>query len=228
MSDLTIASKPTQETPVITDGSHCASSGWMMVAVRPAGRRVVIVGSGPVARRRAELFVSRGAMVEMFDPSLETDTPLPDGVAAQQRVLTRQDLKGAWLAIVATNDMATNRQVSQWCDEIGVACNRADNAEEGTLAVPAVVEGEPGWKVGILGGEAGPLFSVWLKGVLGEVADTAQVERVYAALADARQRLEDSALTQEERAVRLRQVLANALEEAQTTAEPQPEIKPFP
>lgn len=204
----------------MTEASHCASSGWMMVAVRPAGRRVVIVGSGPLARRRAELFVSRGAMVEMFDPRLEKDASLPDGVAAQQRVLTRRDLKGAWLAIVATNDITTNRQVSQWCDEIGIACNRADNAEEGTLAVPAVVEGEPGWKVGILGGEAGPLFSVWLKGLLTEVADTEHVERVFVALADARQRLEDSALTQEERAVRLREVLANALE-GQTTAEPQ-------
>jgi uroporphyrin-III C-methyltransferase/precorrin-2 dehydrogenase/sirohydrochlorin ferrochelatase len=163
-------------------------------------------------------------MVEMYDPNMSPDTLLPDGVLAQRQSVTRDDITGAWLVIVATTDTAVNRQVGQWCDQLDVACNRADDAGDGTFAVPAMVEDELGWKIGILGGEAGPLFSVWLKGLVRELVDSEQVERVYLALAEERQRLEDEGLSQKERSAALRAVMAQALEdELSVAAEPQPD-----
>lgn len=151
--------------------------------------------------------------MEMYDPQINGETLLPDGVIAQRRMVERDDIACAWLVIVATGDIAINRQVGQWCDQLNVACNRADDAEEGNFAVPAMMEDPLGWKLGILGGEAGPLFSVWLKGLVTELTESEQVERVYTALAEARQRLEEEGLSQQERAARLRTIMAAALEE---------------
>ena len=78
--------------------------------------------------------------------------------------LVFKQVDGAWLIVVATDDAETNKTVGQWADELGLECNRADNVDAGTFAVPAIMDNDEGWQLAILGGEAGPLFSTWMKG----------------------------------------------------------------
>lgn len=196
----------------MTENLSVPSSPWMMVAVRPRGRRVVVVGGGTVARRRAEQFLFRGAAVEIFDPFLKEDISSPDGLKLHRRKVSREDLQSAWLIIVATNDAPTNQRVGAWAEELKIACNRTDDAEAGTFAVPAIMEDDLGWKVAVLGGDAGPLFSAWVKGLVGHMAASERVGQVYTTMASARYAAETLSITQQERALLLRKVMAQALE----------------
>lgn len=189
-----------------------ASSQWMMVAVRPQGRRVVVVGSGAIARRRAEQFLSRGAEVIMFDPFLQGEVVIPDGCELYKREVCRDDLENSWLVIVATDNSETNRQVGTWADEMGIACNRTDDAESGTFAVPAMMDDDLGWKLAVLGGDAGPLFSAWVKGLVGQMAASERIGQVYTSMASARYAAETLPASQQQRALLLRKVMARVLE----------------
>ena len=96
--------------------------------------------------------------------------------------------------------------------ELGLEVNRADDVDQGTFAVPALLEDPAGWQIAVLGGEAGPLFSTWLRGLLEHVTALPQVNHVYQALAAARLELKHHpSLTQPHRAEIMRQVMAHAL-----------------
>jgi siroheme synthase-like protein len=186
----------------------------MMAAVRPAGQRVVIVGAGAVARRRASHFAAYGAKVKMYDPfAPETDdSDLPANVKLYRRRAAKKDLQGAWLVVVATDDAETNATIGQWANELGLECNRADDVDAGSFAVPALLENDSGWQLAILGGEAGPLFSTWMKGLLTQVVGLPKVAHVYNALAVARSELRGHNLPQAQRGDNMRIVMSAALE----------------
>jgi len=183
-----------------------------MAAVRAEGQRVVIVGGGAVAQRRARLFSDHGAIIKVYDPYADETVDWPERVTVYRRRATRRDIVNAWLVVVATNDPDTNARIGAWADELGLECNRADDVDEGTFAVPALIENEAGWQLAILGGEAGPLFSTWMKGLLAQVVSLPRINQVYRALAAARTELTYLDLTQEQRAAIMKQVMARALE----------------
>src|SRR5687768_15670407 len=104
------------------------ANGWMMVAVRPAGQRVIIIGGGAVARRRAELFAAHGAQVHVYDPVVQDPAkPWPAGVTFFNQAAAKRDLQGAWLLVVATDDPTVNKQAGLWASELGLEVNRADD-----------------------------------------------------------------------------------------------------
>lgn len=184
----------------------------MMAAVRPEGQRVVIVGAGTVGRRRAELFARHGADVRIFDPKGDATAEWADGVRFYRKRVSRRDLLNAWMVVLACSDPETIAQVDAWAQELGLEVNRADDVDQGTFAVPALLEDPAGWQLAVLGGEAGPLFSTWLRGLLEHVTALPQVNHVYQALAAARLELKHHpSLTQPHRAEIMRQVMAHAL-----------------
>jgi len=194
-----------------------AGTRWMMAAVRPEGQRVVVVGAGTVGRRRAELFARHGADVRIFDPKGDAETQWPSGVRFYRKRVSRRDLLNAWMVVLACSDPETIVQVDAWAQELGLEVNRADDVDQGTFAVPALLEDPAGWQLAVLGGEAGPLFSTWLRGLLEHVTMLPQVNHVYQALAAARAALKGHPrLTQLQRAEIMRQVMAHALASAES------------
>lgn len=106
-----------------------------------AGRRVVVVGGGPVAARRTRALVAAEASVYVVAPSLCED--LTDLVSAG-RVLWEPhdyltgDLEGAWLVHTATGDRLTDDLVSADAEAGRVWCVRADVAARSPAWTPAV------------------------------------------------------------------------------------------
>ncbi|HVQ92110.1 MAG TPA: uroporphyrinogen-III C-methyltransferase [Mycobacteriales bacterium] len=100
------------------------------------GRRVVVVGGGAVALRRAGGLVEAGALVHVIAPSV-----LPAlaalGVAVHRRRYADGDLAGAWLAHACTDDPAVNAAVAAEAERHRVPCVRADAAAGGTARTPA-------------------------------------------------------------------------------------------
>jgi uroporphyrin-III C-methyltransferase/precorrin-2 dehydrogenase/sirohydrochlorin ferrochelatase len=110
---------------------------WLDVA----GRRVVVVGGGPVAARRAARLLDAGADVTVVAPALCDD--LADAAASSRltwlaRDYAAGDLDGAWLVHTATGAPGVDEAVAAEAERLRVWCVRADDAAASAAWVPAV------------------------------------------------------------------------------------------
>jgi uroporphyrin-III C-methyltransferase/precorrin-2 dehydrogenase/sirohydrochlorin ferrochelatase len=106
-----------------------------------AGRRVVVVGGGPVAARRAAGLVGAGADVLVVAPDLCEDLRdlARDGaVTWVARDYRSGDLDGAWLVHTATGGRGTDDRVAADADRLRVWCVRADDASRSAAWTPSV------------------------------------------------------------------------------------------
>jgi uroporphyrin-III C-methyltransferase/precorrin-2 dehydrogenase/sirohydrochlorin ferrochelatase len=87
-----------------------------------AGRRVVVVGSGAMADRRALLARSAGADVRQFDKA------------------TVADLRSAAAVFVATGELTRDTECQRTARSVGVPVNVADRPELSDFIVPAIVD----------------------------------------------------------------------------------------
>ena len=109
------------------------------------GRRVVVVGGGAVATRRARELVATGADVVVVAPVVTAELRAiagTGGVRLQARAMQDADLAGAWLVVAATDDAAVNAQAALVAEAAGTFCVRADDAGAGTARTPAVLRRE--------------------------------------------------------------------------------------
>ncbi|MBB2948095.1 uroporphyrin-III C-methyltransferase/precorrin-2 dehydrogenase/sirohydrochlorin ferrochelatase [Actinoplanes lutulentus] len=111
------------------------------LALRLAGRRVLVVGGGMVATRRVPALIAAGAQVEIVTPEL---TPaLRSHVDAGRAVWTPRrftpgDVEGAWLVHVAIDDPIAAAEVSEAAEAHHIFCVRADDRDAATAWTPAV------------------------------------------------------------------------------------------
>jgi uroporphyrin-III C-methyltransferase/precorrin-2 dehydrogenase/sirohydrochlorin ferrochelatase len=106
-----------------------------------SGRRVVVVGGGPVAARRTRALVQAGAAVHVVAPALCED--LAEAAARREvtwaaRDYRTGDLDDAWLVHTATGDRLTDDLVAADADAGRVWCVRADDAARSAAWTPAV------------------------------------------------------------------------------------------
>lgn len=101
--------------------------------LRLAGRRVVVVGGGPVAERRVRGLVATGAEIVVVSSSITTGlTELVDSgrLRWSQRRYAAGDLATAWYAIAATSDREVNAAILAEAEQRRVFCVRADDASQ--------------------------------------------------------------------------------------------------
>ncbi|MBM7787816.1 uroporphyrinogen-III C-methyltransferase [Tenggerimyces flavus] len=104
-----------------------------------AGRRVVVVGGGPVAARRVGSLLAADALVTVVAPALcEELSAQVDVVAWVPREYVTGDLSGAWLVHTATGDQAVDALVAADAEAARVWCVRAGAAEASSAWTPAV------------------------------------------------------------------------------------------
>jgi precorrin-2 dehydrogenase/sirohydrochlorin ferrochelatase len=85
------------------------------VALAVAGRRCVVVGGGRVAARKVASLLEAGAAVHIVSPTLADDLAAlaaAGRVTAERRAYQPGDLRGAFLAIAATDARAVNAAVA--------------------------------------------------------------------------------------------------------------------
>jgi uroporphyrin-III C-methyltransferase / precorrin-2 dehydrogenase / sirohydrochlorin ferrochelatase len=110
------------------------------LGLRLSGRRVVVVGGGPVALRRVGALLAARASVTMVSPAavaaLEdlADRGQIDWLARRYET---GDLAGAWLAMACTADAAVNAQVLAAADQARIFGLRADDASGASAWMPA-------------------------------------------------------------------------------------------
>jgi siroheme synthase-like protein len=119
-----------------------------------AGRRVVVVGGGPVAARRVVRLLQAGADVLLVAPEVVADLARASErgeLTWLARTYRTGDLEGAWYVLAATDDEQANRAVSAEAETRRVFCVSADRAEEATAWTPATGEVD-GVQVAVLAG----------------------------------------------------------------------------
>ncbi len=106
------------------------------------GRRVVLIGGGAVALRKAETLLEAGArlvvVAEQINEMLVLKTKSKDAELIQSKY-SKDYLSGAALVIAATNDHELNKQIYKHCQKLGILCNIVDEPELCDFFVPAVV-----------------------------------------------------------------------------------------
>jgi uroporphyrin-III C-methyltransferase/precorrin-2 dehydrogenase/sirohydrochlorin ferrochelatase len=116
------------------------------LALRLAGRRVLVVGGGAVATRRLPALLAAGADVVLVSPRI---TPALRAHAEAGRItwLERRfvpsDVDRAWLVQVAVDDPGAAAEVSAAAAEQRIFCVRADDRDAATAWTPAVTRHGP-------------------------------------------------------------------------------------
>ncbi|MBA3293427.1 MAG: uroporphyrinogen-III C-methyltransferase [Geodermatophilaceae bacterium] len=111
------------------------------VALRLAGRRVVVIGGGRVASRRVSGLLDADADVVLVSPTVTTMVQaLSDAgrIKWLPRPYAEGDLAGAWYAVAATEDAAVNIAVAEDAERSGVFCAQADDGLASSAWTPAV------------------------------------------------------------------------------------------
>jgi precorrin-2 dehydrogenase/sirohydrochlorin ferrochelatase len=107
-----------------------------------SGRRVVVIGGGAVAVRKAQALLAADArlvvVAERIDNMLTTICRGKNAELIRSKY-SKDYLSGAVLAVAATNNHELNKQIYKDCQELEVLCNVVDEPELCDFFVPAVV-----------------------------------------------------------------------------------------
>jgi uroporphyrin-III C-methyltransferase/precorrin-2 dehydrogenase/sirohydrochlorin ferrochelatase len=164
------------------------------------GRRVLLVGGGEVAARKAQLLVAAGARLRVVAPELGpalSELCERSGAEVHRVSFAPAHLEAVMLAVAATDDPAVNRAVSAAGRAAHVWVNAVDDAAASSCFMPAIVDRSP-VIIAIGTGGASPTLArrlraqleAWLPQRLGSLALLAGRMRsaVRQALADEPQR----------------------------------------
>ena len=116
------------------------------VVLRLDGRRVLVVGAGPIAARKLESLLACGAQVTVVAPQIVDEIR---ALAARRLIVMIErryeetDLDGVQMVIVSTNDSTIQQQVFDDCQARGLWCNAADDPDRCSFILPAVARRGP-------------------------------------------------------------------------------------
>lgn len=102
-------------------------------------KRCVVVGGGQVALRKVQTLLEYRAKVEVISPELCSELAAVPGITVWHRQYQPGDLKGAFLAIVATDNHEINHLIAREARSQGVLVNVVDDAEYCDFILPSLV-----------------------------------------------------------------------------------------
>jgi precorrin-2 dehydrogenase/sirohydrochlorin ferrochelatase len=108
-----------------------------------ASRRVVIIGGGNVAFRKARALLETGARLVVIADQIQdnlTQLCIDNKAELIKTKYSKDYLVGASLAIAATNDQKLNEQIYKDCQQLEIFCNTVDQPHVCDFYVPAVVK----------------------------------------------------------------------------------------
>ncbi len=114
------------------------------VVLRLAGRRVLVVGGGAVAARKAQGLLAAGARVTVVAPLVAPEmAALAPELTIEARPYRAGDVGGFHLVLTATDDGAVQQQVYDDAEAAGVWVNAADDPARCSFTLPAIARDGP-------------------------------------------------------------------------------------
>jgi len=107
------------------------------------GRRVVVIGAGAVAIRKAQSLLDAGARLvvvsEHIDSAMTTLCQQANAELVRSKY-SKDHLVGAALVIAATSNRQLNERIYKDCQQLEILCNVVDQPQLADFFVPAVVK----------------------------------------------------------------------------------------
>jgi len=117
------------------------------IALKLRGQRCLLVGGGQIARRKARLLLSAGAILDVLSPEilpdLHDDVGKSGGEHRAECYPCVLDLRRYRLVIAATDNAAVNAQVFDDCEALNVLVNSVDDPPHCRFIVPAIIDRSP-------------------------------------------------------------------------------------
>ncbi|MEX2480724.1 MAG: siroheme synthase CysG [Gammaproteobacteria bacterium] len=116
----------------------------LFLAIR--SRPCLVVGAGGVAARKIALLMRAGAAVHVVATGLGPavrELAAAGSVRVTERPFRQSDVDGHVLVIAATNDPATNREVSRAAQGRGIFVNAVDQPSDSSAIMPSIVDRSP-------------------------------------------------------------------------------------
>lgn len=107
------------------------------VFLKLSGRRVLVVGGGPVATSKITALAAAGASITVVAPAMTAEIEA-SAVMRLAREFRPDDVDGAWLVVAAATP-AVNREVAQAAESRGVFVNAVDDPPNATAYLGGVV-----------------------------------------------------------------------------------------
>ena len=108
-----------------------------------SGKKCVVVGGGQVAWRKVKSLLDDNAVVDVISPVVcaEIQTLADSGkIGLRQKAYQTGDLKGAVLAIAATDEAETNLGVSAEARQNSILVNVVDDAAKSDFILPSILQ----------------------------------------------------------------------------------------
>ena len=157
---------------------------FVSLALRLRGARVLVVGGGRMAARRATTLARAGAQIEVV--AKEVGSSMRElvgeyGLSLQHRAFADDDIADRNAVVAATDDIDLNARIASLCHDAGVWVNDVSSSSNSSLIFPSVIERDP-IQVSVLTGGAAPTLARILKAHLANCIPSGY--RVLAQLAE--------------------------------------------
>jgi uroporphyrin-III C-methyltransferase/precorrin-2 dehydrogenase/sirohydrochlorin ferrochelatase len=122
------------------------SLDYLPVFLDLRGKRVLLVGGGPVAARKAALLRAAGARLRIVAPErcAELEALCADvGIEYLPRRFAADQLRDCVLAVAATDSVDTNREIASAAQAERIWVNVVDDAASGNCLMPSIIDRSP-------------------------------------------------------------------------------------
>jgi len=106
------------------------------------GRTALVVGGGPVARRKVKTLLAAGVRVNVVALSLDRNLAeqwTAAGVSVRLAPFEPADLEGIFLAVAATDDAEVNQRIAREARQRDLLVSVADAPDSGNCTFPALL-----------------------------------------------------------------------------------------
>ncbi len=131
-------------------------------------KNCLVIGGGKVAERKTETLLEYEANVKVVSPAVENriaEWALQGRIQLKKTVFCEEDLEGAFLVFIATDNNSVNQEITAMCRERNILVNAVDDPPNCDFYVPAVIR-RSSLSVAISTEGKSPLFASRLKQML--------------------------------------------------------------
>jgi len=113
------------------------------INLKLSGKKVLIVGGGKVAYRKAKRLLEAKAEITLVSPTVIDnlkDLILANNIKYYQREFKEEDILDTCLIFAATDNRRVNSLIANLADKNNLLVNVADSLEESTFILPALIK----------------------------------------------------------------------------------------
>lgn len=131
-------------------------------------KKVLIVGGGKVALRKAEKLLPYGPEITVVAPEICDELSLMQGIRTVCGSFSDELLQGIDIVIAATDDRELNRHISELCRSEKIPVNTVDDSELCSFIFPCLIK-NGSLSIGISTGGASPTAAISFKNKINDL-----------------------------------------------------------